>query len=187
MNKDYVWYACYGSNLSEDRFNIYINKIEKDLNCKISIHDSKPYSFSHPIYFALRSRQWENKGFAFLDHNTEGFAYGWAYLIDREVLKYLLIHENGGSLDGEYEICDLKDQIDSYPVYTISSIDKKPINEVGDDYCSIIAYGINNRYSLSLNDIHKYLVGCGMNDSTKIDISEQNINKIIKRIDLMSK
>ena len=75
-----VWYACYGTNVSESRFMKYIN----DCRDKTPPTASKPFYFPHPIYFAGKSRTWENKGSAFLDDGASGRAYGRIYLITAE-------------------------------------------------------------------------------------------------------
>ena len=64
-DNQYVWYACYGSNINYDRFMYYING---DINGKFSEFNGckdkslplevKQYIFKHPVYFAGISKRW---------------------------------------------------------------------------------------------------------------------------------
>ncbi len=74
---NYVWYACYGSNINKARFMRYINRCE-DTTSPI---EELPYEFLYPIFFAGSSGIWENKGTAFLDVNTDGRTPGRIYKI----------------------------------------------------------------------------------------------------------
>ena len=77
---NYVWYACYGSNISRMRFMNYINRCS-DTTPPV---EDRPYEFEHPVFFAGQSRTWSNKGTAFLDINTNGSALGRIYKITEE-------------------------------------------------------------------------------------------------------
>ena len=68
-NEDYVWYACYGSNINYERFLYYING---DINGKYSTTngcndksepiEQRKYIFKCPIYFAGNSKRWDGGG-----------------------------------------------------------------------------------------------------------------------------
>ncbi len=58
-NEDYVWYACYGSNINYKRFMHYIDgditgKYSATNGCidKSEPTEERPYIFDCPIYFA---------------------------------------------------------------------------------------------------------------------------------------
>ena len=106
---DYVWYAVYGSNLSRERFNVYIKGGKINTSCKIkeyqgcSCHhppiDDKPYKIKHELYFAKESPTWCEHGVAFI--KSEGcktkdlMTLGRIYLITKEQFIDILNQENG--------------------------------------------------------------------------------------------
>ena len=77
---DYVWYACYGSNISRDRFMRYISRCRD----RRPPAEDRPYAFAHPVFFAGESSNWDHKGKAFLDSERQGHALGRIYRITRE-------------------------------------------------------------------------------------------------------
>ena len=77
---DYVWYACYGSNICRDRFMRYIGRCQD----QTPPAEDRPYEFAHPVFFAGESRNWGHKGKAFLDAESEGHAFGRVYRITRD-------------------------------------------------------------------------------------------------------
>ena len=87
-----VWYACYGSNLSADRFKSYIvgkvnpaNGIpEKGCRDKSLWTDERVKTFPGRLYFAKSSKKWDYGGVAFIDPDAEGTIYMRLYLITRE-------------------------------------------------------------------------------------------------------
>lgn len=100
---NYVWYACYGSNINYHRFLLYIIGGSKDFygvtisnqgcrNKDLPIL-SVPYLFAYPIYFAKPKNRW-NGGVAFLDTSKKGLSYGRAYLITEE--QFLEVKEQEG-------------------------------------------------------------------------------------------
>lgn len=90
MNKNYVWYACYGSNLLKERFMLYI----KECNDKTEPSCEKPIIIHHDLYFANSSSRWENKGVAFIkpEKNEKVATLGRMYIITEE--QFLEIQEN---------------------------------------------------------------------------------------------
>lgn len=74
-----VWYVCYGSNLSLERFNLYLaactdkTKPEKEYQCEI------PYK---RFFYDKKTRLWPGSALAFIDKRKgSGTALGRAYLI----------------------------------------------------------------------------------------------------------
>lgn len=82
FNPVYVWYAAYGSNISEKRLMKYINSCT-DKSAPIK---SRNYIFSHNIYFDRASRRW-NGAVAILDMKSEGKTYGKMHLIKKTQLE----------------------------------------------------------------------------------------------------
>lgn len=83
VDQDYVWYACYGSNISSARFMRYINSCTD----KTPPVEARAYEFPHNIYFAAESKTWKGKAVAFLDDSEKGFAF------------FYTVQENGKLID----------------------------------------------------------------------------------------
>ena len=75
---DYIWYACYGSNINRERFMRYIVRCG-DTTPPVA---DRPFVFPHSIYFAKFTSLW-NGGKGFLDDTQPGKAYGRIYKITR--------------------------------------------------------------------------------------------------------
>lgn len=108
---EYVWYACYGSNINFDRFMIYINRCTDTTPPA----ESRPYQFGYPIYFAKKSRQWDNGGVAFLDESRSGEALGRIYKITKEQYEEVKINE-GPNYRKQIDL----GEIEGLPVYTFT-------------------------------------------------------------------
>lgn len=162
-NEDYVWYACYGSNINYNRFMYYING---DINEKYGtingcVDKSKPieekkYIFKCPIYFAGTSKRWGG-GMAFLDYENNGLAYGKIYKIKMSQLKEILKQEQRCKL---YDIILLVDNVDKLPVFSFTS--KHRLNDILNQpsslYVDVIKEGILKLYSeLGSNQVENYL------------------------------
>lgn len=162
-DNQYVWYACYGSNINYERFMYYING---DLNEKYSTSkgcsdkalplEERQYIFKHPIYFAGNSKRWGG-GIAFLDYEHDGKCYGKIYKIKMSQFKGVLEQEQQSKL---YDTILLVDYVDELPVFTFTAKHKvyDLLNEPSDKYTKVIAKGLLNLYdNLSADDIKKYL------------------------------
>lgn len=98
-----IWYACYGSNIREERFMCYINggtppgavKNFKGCSDKTKPKDSRKISIPHEMYFAKESVTWNGGGICFLkpeaDENVE--TLGRTYLINSHQFKDLVRQE----------------------------------------------------------------------------------------------
>ena len=103
-DNQYVWYACYGSNINYERFMYYING---DVNEKYSTSkgcsdkslplEERQYIFKHPIYFAGDSKRWGG-GMAFLDYEHDGKCYGKIYKLKMSQFKDVLEQEQNCKL-----------------------------------------------------------------------------------------
>ena len=80
-NQNYVWYACYGSNLYKKRFMEYIKKCPDPSSPK----GDKKILVPYPLYFAKESSRWGG-GVAFigLRKNRKNPSLGRMYLITEE-------------------------------------------------------------------------------------------------------
>ena len=126
----YVWYACYGSNLSAERFGIYITggslRIGDHTITEKGCRDKQPPQASevgripYRLVFAGHFAKWENKSAAFLDlthkeHNLKTICR--MYKITREQFSDVIAQENGGIAPEEFRMEELKKKgyVDLYP------------------------------------------------------------------------
>ncbi len=101
---DYVWYASYGSNLSESRFHCYITggtpegstKAERGCSDPAFPLKAAPISLPYEMYFSEYSARW-NGGVAFIDieKDTSTKTFGKKYLITSNQFKQIVQQENG--------------------------------------------------------------------------------------------
>lgn len=159
--KEYVYYICYGSNLLEERFLLYItggsnkklNITQKGCNDKSLPLKMIPFELPYSIYFAKQSSKWENKGVAFLDTTKKGHSYAKGYLITKE--QYLEVSKQEGPwYDNEFCL----GEYDGYPLYTFTSSVKYPQTVPGEKYLNVIKKGIQDTHkNVGENEIDHYL------------------------------
>ncbi len=128
--EEYVWYACYGSNLSAERFGIYITggslQIDGHTVTEKGCRDSRPPQASeigripYRLVFAGHFEKWENRSAAFLDltHNEHDLqTVCRMYKITREQFADVVAQENGGIPPAGFRMEDLRKQghLDLYP------------------------------------------------------------------------
>lgn len=141
---EYVWYACYGSNINKTRFMRYIN------NCTDTTPpvEDRPFVFNSNIYFAKSSGQWDNGGIAFLDETCEGSSYGRVYKITREQYEEVKVQE-GRNYTKKLEL----GEIEGIPVYSFTDTQKnEPIRTPSDNYFKTILDGLKECYNGILSD-----------------------------------
>lgn len=162
--EDYVWYACYGSNINYKRFMYYING---DISGKYSsingcIDKSVPieqrqYIFECPIYFAGNSKRWNGGGFAFLDYEHNGKSYGKIYKLKMSQFMGVLEQEQKCKL---YDVILLVDYIENIPVFTFTAKHKlySLLQEPSIEYIEVIKEGLLSLYdNMDSNKIKDYL------------------------------
>jgi len=103
-NQQYVWYACYGSNLYRDRFMCYIQggkpknstRIERGCSDTTPPIADTPYEIPRPLYFAKNAPHWNNGGAGLigLEQITGNNTLSRKYLITREQFVDLVRQEN---------------------------------------------------------------------------------------------
>ncbi|MBR3179222.1 MAG: gamma-glutamylcyclotransferase [Clostridia bacterium] len=146
---DPVWYACYGSNLREERFKDYIvgnehprwGKPKKGCTDKTLWTDSMVMEYPGQLYFGNSSSQWQNMGVAFYDPDAEGKTYMRLYRITFGQLLEVWKQEGSGEnwYDSLYPVEITKEGI---PVYTISSKKRKAFNLPDEQYLEVIRDGL---------------------------------------------
>lgn len=165
---NYVWYASYGSNILNERFNKYINQT-KSKNIPI---DSKPVTMNGKVYFAKNSRRWNNGGVAFFEPNDKDISYGWMYLIDNSQLNE--IHK----LEGKSYYHDLLEiGQDKYGI-KIVAVNGNWTNEIckpSKEYLEVIGCGLKQRYGFDDSFIEEYL-----ESYEKLDLNTEHVISVLE-------
>lgn len=163
-SEDRVWYACYGSNLSADRFSCYIKGgrcLENGrsyMGCKDTSDwtDSMIKKYKGRMYFGNKSGSWEGKGVAFFDAAGDSEVVMRLYNISRGQLHDLQKQE-GASPQWYGRLICLDVLEDGNPVYTITSEDIRPQNAPSDAYLALIRKALVEECGMSEVDTGRYL------------------------------
>lgn len=112
---DKIWYACYGSNLLDARFNCYIEggqpegatRVYDGCRDKTLPEKSEPVEMHHELYFAKSATTWNGGGVCFIkpEEDPETTSFGKRYLITRDQFVELVKQEIDfkGSLDLDFD------------------------------------------------------------------------------------
>lgn len=165
--KDLIWYVSYGSNLLEERFDIYIQATKSKLPPLMTQTKTLPYE----LYFAKSSSQWSDKGVAFLDIHKKGKTYGKAYLIHQDQLEDIQKKEGSIWYDCIHEI-----EKDEYGIsyVTLTHSNRYPNHQPSKEYLEVLGAGLKETYGFDMKMIENYL------EMSQLDISKENIEKILK-------
>lgn len=163
MSENYVWYACYGSNMLKERFMYYIKggvcrfngafyRGGKDKSDPV---DERLFTIPHQLYFGMEAPKWKDGGVAFLNpEKDESFVtLGRLYKITSEQFNDVQGQEGGWYS----EVLELG-ELDEIPVktFTHSTIVEK--NRPCDTYIDVIRLGLKETYpDLSDAEIEGYL------------------------------
>lgn len=184
---EYVWYASYGSNINEERFLSYITggvpngSMVKERGCrdKSLPKDSKKIFLPYPMFFAMSSARWEQKGVCFIEAFTQENqqTLGKMYQITKEQFCDVVSQENNmdkleinfNELDRVGSVIISKKKFygkiirvgfdKGKPIYTFTS--PNPISEYRApalSYLKVIAHGIKETYGLEEQEIIRYLL-----------------------------
>lgn len=172
-DEDLVWYAGYGSNLSDERFSCYISGgicAENGRNYKGSSDPTparviKKRSFPGSLYFGNSSPSWNNCGVAFFDpipKNRDSCVYMKLYLITRRQLHDVMKQE-GPSANWYGRLICLEVDDRGIPVYTLTSESHRPANTPAPAYTSLITGVLEKEFNLCKQQICSYLRGANGN------------------------
>ncbi|WBL23893.1 hypothetical protein [Zunongwangia sp. HRR-M8] len=114
-NFERIWYACYGSNLMEDRFLCYVaggtpkgaKRTYVGCEDKALPKANKSFIINHELYFAKSSKTWSGGAAAFIRPNEDKTAktYGKIYSISKgqfvDLVKQEIAFEGDLSIDFE--------------------------------------------------------------------------------------
>lgn len=164
-----VWYAAYGSNLSEERFSCYIRGGVCKQNGKYyeGCSDTSMWTaselrkFDGRVYFGNRSGSWGGKGVAFYDENGRASVQMRLYKITREQL--LDVRNQEGPSDTWYGrlIC-LGIDADGTEIYTLTSKHLRPENVPSDEYKHLLETALMTECGYTSSRVKQYF--CSMDD-----------------------
>jgi hypothetical protein len=185
--QDKVWYACYGSNILEERFLCYIQggrpngavTIYDGCRDKTLPADNEDFYLCCELYFARRSRNWDNGGVAFVKTifepgvSTIGriFLITKGQLIDiaRQETKTeteIIVDFDRAIKDGNYIFKEPSwygnllylGQQNGYPIFTLTNKEsKQDFTRPSRNYIKTIYQGIKEAHNLDIKTIFEYL------------------------------
>ena len=162
-----VWYACYGSNLSAERFACYIaggdcreNGRHYDGCADTTLWtDSCLREYPGGMYFAQKSGSWDGCGVAFYDPLLPGTTHMRLYRISRDQLHDVQAQE-GCSPRWYGRLLTLGVHEDGCPICTITSVMRHERNAPGEAYLGLIRRALVGECGLSEPDADAYLARC---------------------------
>ena len=160
---DMVWYAAYGSNLSEDRFSCYIKggvcrqngKYYRGCSDKSNWEATELRMFKGRLYFGNQSGSWGGKGVAFYDENGHSHVQMKLYKITREQL--FGVRSQEGSSDSWYGrlVCLGIDE-NGTEIYTLTSKGLRPENAPSNEYIGLLEESLKTECGYTRSRIKNY-------------------------------
>lgn len=155
QDKDEVWYACYGSNLSEERFRCYIegDKCEQNGITYVGCSDKSEWTdkamatFDGELYFGNQSGSWGGKGVAFFDPEGVGVTYMRLYRI--KYAQFCDLQKMEGASSNWYGRIVCLGIKDNLPLYTLTSEKRRPSNNPSKAYLRLITKALRDELLLS--------------------------------------
>lgn len=153
--EDEIWYACYGSNLSEERFRCYIEggKCEQNgitysgCSDKIIWSDDKTAAFEGELYFGNKSGSWNGKGVAFFDPDVMSVTFMRLYKI--KFSQFLELRKMEGASPNWYGRIVCLGVKDNTPIYTLTSETRRPANTPSRAYLKLLANAMRDELELT--------------------------------------
>lgn len=144
-----IWYVCYGSNLLEERFAMYIKggtcpyngKHYNGCTDKTMPTKSVPVEIPYDMYLGNYSSSWKGS-VSFLDISKKGKAYGRAYLVTKDQFEELWKAEGKGWYDKDIPLAP----IDGIPAITFTHSSLFPFHSVSYSYLYVLAMGLMETY-----------------------------------------
>ena len=160
-----VWYACYGSNISAERFSYYIlggtcphnGKFYEGCDDKRLWRSSTVAEIDGRMYFGNHSRSWQG-GVSFFLPDRAGKTVMRLYLITFGQLRQIQLQE--GPSEKWYGRLLYLFGINGIPVYTLTSEQRREQTEPGEKYLSFLREALINEAGMSPDKAEKYLKNC---------------------------
>lgn len=146
--KKYIWYASYGSNMLKERFMAYIKggnyegREYKGCDDKTLPTDDRSVIIPYELYFANKSKTWNNCGVAFIDSESKDSTLGRMYLITEDQYEQLRDQEGRIWYDKEIKL----GECDGLPIKTFTHGTRFEENKPALRYLDIIQRGIRETY-----------------------------------------
>lgn len=167
--REYIWYACYGSNLNKHRFLCYLkggqckynNRTYEGCTDKSDPIADRPIIMPHSLYFGNESGSWEYSGVAFINPQVDKTqrTLGRMYLITAEQFAEIHVQE-GDSSNWYNQIIDLGENM-GYRIKTFTNSRVRPLNAPSPKYCKVISDGLQEIYpDMGYEEINQYLARC---------------------------
>jgi len=137
MMDGYVWYACYGSNLSRSRFMRYIRGCA-DVTPPVC---ERAFEIPYRLVFAGASSWWDGGGVAFLDADTAGETRAKLYKIT--AAQFAEVQRKEGTL---YTRRLSLGMVEGLPVYSFTCEQLPPRSLPGIRYVDTILSGLTALY-----------------------------------------
>lgn len=164
---DLVWYAGYGSNLSQERFACYISGgvcTENDKSYDGADDPTPPCAtrnrgYAGQLYFGNSSPSWDNSGVAFYDPEPKDKDYRVhmkLYQITRQQLHDVRKQE-GKSENWYGRLICLEVDNRGIPVYTLTSESRRPANAPCEAYKNLIAKALQKEFKLGKRQANAYI------------------------------
>ncbi len=185
--KDKVWYACYGSNMLEERFLCYIrggqpkgaNTNYEGCRDKTLPTDNEDFYICSELYFARESTIWDNGGVAFISTSfgKQASTLGRIYLVTKEqlidiakqetstktelLLDFEKAIENGSYIfkrPSWYGNLMYLGQQNEYPIFTLTNENElQTLMKPSRNYIKTICDGIKEAHGVDSKTIFEYL------------------------------
>ncbi len=161
-----VWYACYGSNISSERFACYIRggvcrrngRNYKGCGDKTMWKDSMILEMPGRMYFANHSSSWQQGGVSFFMPDRGGKTVMRLYLITYGQLKEIQGQE--GKSSKWYGRILFLDSINGIPVFTLTSEESAEQTEPSEEYLSLLREALMAEAGMTERETEKYLKSC---------------------------
>jgi hypothetical protein len=169
MNKNYVWYVAFGTNMLKERFMVYIkggkfrgkgkgkdNKNYRGCRDTTPPLAEKPFIIPRELYFGKESSLWDNSGVAFLDADKPGITLGRAYLITEEQFTDIQTQEGPKWYE---RIIKFENDVNGIPHKTFTSTNRFKANDCKDNYIDVMFEGLCETYypNLPYNRFHRLM------------------------------
>ena len=162
-HEEEVWYACYGSNLSEERFRCYVQggvapNGKRYYGCNDTTLWKESYwtDYRGRLYFGNESPSWDYGGVAFYDPAGYEPVLFRLYRITRNQL-HDIMRQEGASANWYGHQFLLGMGKDNLPVYTLISSTTRPQKAPSPNYLEVIRTALEKEAGLKPKEVKRYL------------------------------